>query len=220
MREPQFETPFPLGVLASGRGTNLQAILDAIEGGLPARVAIVLSNRSDAGALERVRKVNIPAEFVDPALYPDRRSYDEVLADRLTRSGARLIVLAGYMRLVTPEFVRRFPNRIINIHPSLLPAFPGLHAQRQAIAHGVKLSGCTIHLVDEEVDHGPIIIQAAVPVLEEDTEEDLSARIAVEEHRILPLAIRYIAEGRIVVEGRRVKIIEKRHSLGGAPRRA
>jgi phosphoribosylglycinamide formyltransferase-1 len=201
--------PFRVGVLASGRGSNLEAILDAIaKGSLVVEVAIVLSNRKEAHALERARNRGVPAEFVDPAGFPDRAAYDRALAQRLQSHKVDLVVLAGYMRLVSPALIRPFRDRIVNIHPSLLPAFPGLNAQRQALDHGVKVSGCTVHFVDEEVDHGPILLQAAVPIEEGETEESLSERILTEEHRLLSRAIQLIAEGRIRLEGRRVIIVE------------
>ncbi len=190
-----------LGVLASGHGSNLQAILDAIDGGtLPARVGVILSNKKDAPALLRTK----PALFVDPNDYLERSQYDAHLATLLRQHGVDLVVLAGYMRLITPTLIAAYPERIINIHPSLLPAFPGLHAQRQALDYGVKVSGCTVHFVDEAVDHGPIIAQATVPVLQNDTEASLSARIRAEEHRLLPRAISLYAAGRLKMDGRRV----------------
>jgi phosphoribosylglycinamide formyltransferase-1 len=201
---------FRVGVLASGRGSNFQSIIDAVERGkLPVVIAIVLVNKKDAQALERARRHNIPGEFLDPDGFSDRVSYDRALAQRLQAYRVDLVVLAGYMRLVTPALIEPFKNRIINIHPSLLPSFPGLKAQRQALEHGVKVSGCTIHFVDEQMDHGPILLQASVPVEEWDTEESLSERILLEEHRLLPEAIALLAEGKVQVEGRRV-IIEGR----------
>ena len=201
---------FRVGLLASGRGTNLQSIIEAVEKGrLPVVIAVVLANKKEAQALERARRHSIPAEFLDPDGYSDRVSYDGALAQRLQAHRVDLVVLAGYMRLVTSALIEPFKNRIINIHPSLLPAFPGLRAQRQALAYGVKVSGCTIHFVDEEMDHGPILLQASVPVEEGDTEESLSERILLEEHRLLPEAIALLAQGKVRVEGRRV-IIEGR----------
>lgn len=200
-------TPLVLGVLASGRGSNLQAILDAIaEGRCPARVAVVLSDRAEAPALERARRAGVKAVYLDPRAYPDRVAFDRALARVLEEHEVELVCLAGYMRLLSPEFVAAFRWRILNIHPALLPAFPGLHAQRQALAYGVKVSGATVHFVDEGVDTGPIVLQAAVPVEEDDTEETLAARILVEEHRLYPEAIRLYAEGRLEVVGRRVRI--------------
>jgi phosphoribosylglycinamide formyltransferase-1 len=200
-------TPLVLGVLASGRGSNLQAILDAIEGGrCPARVAVVVSDRAGARALERARTAGVKTVFVDPQVHPDRATFDRALRAVLDENGVELICLAGYMRLLSPDFIAAFRGRILNVHPALLPAFPGLHAQRQALEHGVKVAGATVHFVDEGVDSGPIILQAAVPVLEGDTEESLSARILAEEHRLVPEAIRLYAEGRLEQLGRRIHI--------------
>src|SRR5262245_54148488 len=183
--------PLVLGVLASGRGSNLQAILDAIAAGrCPARVAVVVSDRKDAPALERARRAGIRTVHLDPRAYPDRVAYDEAVAAILDQHGVALVCMAGYMRILSPEFVRRYRTRIMNVHPALLPAFPGLHPQRQALAHGAKVTGATVHLVDEGMDTGPIVLQAAVPVLDSDTEETLAARILVEEHRLYPEAIR------------------------------
>jgi phosphoribosylglycinamide formyltransferase-1 len=199
--------PLRLGVLASGRGSNLQAILEAVEANeLPAVVAVVVSDRKDAPALERARRHRVEAVFLDPAAHPDREAFDRAVLAVLGRHRVELVCLAGYMRIVTPAFVRALWGRLINIHPALLPAFPGLHAQRQALEHGVKVSGATVHFVDEGVDTGPIICQAAVPVREDDTEETLSARILAEEHRLYPRAIRLFAEGRLRIEGRRVRV--------------
>ncbi len=196
-----------LGVLASGRGSNLQAILEAIAAGrLPAEVAAVLSDKADAKALERARQAGVAAEFVDPQAHAGREAFDRALAERLNAHAVQLVVLAGYMRILGPAFLDAFPGRIVHIHPSLLPAFPGLHAQRQALEYGVKVAGCTVHFVDEGLDSGPIILQAAVPVLEDDDEDSLAARILEQEHRLYPEAIRLIAEGRVEVQGRRVYI--------------
>ena len=194
-----------LGVLVSGRGSNLRAIIEAIRrGDLAAQMGVIISSKKDAAALDHA--AGYPTCFVDPARYSDRREYDAVLVETLRNHGVDLVVLAGYMRLVTPTLIAPYQNRIINIHPSLLPAFPGLHAQRQALAHGVKVSGCTVHFVDEEMDHGPIIAQTAVTVREDDTEASLSARILVEEHRLLPAVIARYAEGELRIEGRRVAV--------------
>ncbi len=196
-----------IGVLVSGSGTNLQSIIDRIEGEtLPARIACVISNNAGAFALERARKHAIPALHIDHRLYNGREAYDAVLVETLKEYGVELVVLAGFMRILTPVIIDAFPHAIMNIHPALLPAFPGLHAQRQSLDYGVKITGCTVHLVDAGTDTGPVIIQAAVPVLEGDTEDTLSARIQVEEHRIYPEAIRLYAEGRLTVEGRKVVI--------------
>jgi phosphoribosylglycinamide formyltransferase-1 len=200
-------TPLVLGVLASGRGSNLQAIIDAIDAGrCPARVAVVVSDRKDAPALARARRAAIRGVHLDARAFPDRAAFDEAVAGVLDEGGVELVCLAGYMRLLSPEFVRRYGGRILNVHPALLPMFPGLHAQRQALEHGVKVSGATVHFVDEGVDTGPIVLQSAVPVLEGETEASLSTRILVEEHRLYPEAIRLYAEGRLEVAGRRVSI--------------
>ena len=200
-----------VGVLASGRGSNLQAIINAIEAGqLDARIVLVLSNKKDAAALERARKRGLTDVFLDPkpfARQPDsREAYDRAVLDVLRKHDVELVLLAGYMKIVTPVMVKAYENRMMNIHPSLLPAFPGLDAQKQALDHGVKLSGCTVHFVTEGVDEGPIIIQAAVPVLEGDTPEALAARILIEEHKIYPKAVQLYAEGRLNVSGRVVHI--------------
>jgi len=204
-------TPLTLGVLASGRGSNLQAILDAIEAGrCPARVAVVVSDRATARALDRARRAGIDAVHIDPQAHVDRAAHDQAVLAVLTKHAVELVCLAGYMRLLTPAFVAAYRGRILNVHPALLPAFPGLHAQRQALEHGVKVAGATVHFVDEGVDSGPIVLQAAVPVREEDTEETLAARILAEEHRLYPEAIRLYAEGRLAIEGRRVRIAGER----------
>ena len=200
-----------IGVLASGRGSNLQAIIDAIEAGtLRATIALVLSNKQDAQALERARHHGCSDVFLDPKPYagqPDsREAYDRAILDVLKKHEVELVVLAGYMKIVTPVLIKAYENRMMNIHPSLLPSFPGLEAQKKALDWGVKLAGCTVHFVTEGVDEGPIILQAAVPVLEGDTTEALSARILEQEHRIYPQAIQLYAERRLQVEGRRVRV--------------
>lgn len=200
-----------IGVLASGRGSNLQAIIDAIEAGkLDARIVLVLSNKKDAAALERARKHGLADVFLDPKPFagqPDsREAYDRAVLDVLRKHDVELVLLAGYMKIVTPVLVKAYENRMMNIHPSLLPSFPGLDAQKQALDHGVKLSGCTVHFVTDGVDEGPIIIQAAVPILEGDTPEALAARILVEEHKIYPKAVQLYAEGRLSVSGRVVHV--------------
>lgn len=202
----------PLGVLASGRGSNLQAIIDAIEDGrLNARIALVISNKRDAVALERARKHGLPGVFLDPKPYAgqpnSREAYDQAMLDLLRKADVELVLLAGYMKIVTQVLIDAYRNRMMNIHPSLLPAFPGLDAQKQAWDWGVKIAGCTVHFVTEGVDEGPIIMQAAVPVREGDTPETLAARILEEEHKIYPNAVRLFAEGRLQVDGRRVKIL-------------
>ncbi|HIE65552.1 MAG: phosphoribosylglycinamide formyltransferase [Nitrospira sp.] len=197
-----------LGVLASGRGSNLKSIIDAIESGrLSAKIGVVVSNKKEAGALECAKKHHIPRLYVDPSSYPDKKAYDTELSRILKAHQVGLVILAGYMRLLTGMLISAYPYRIMNVHPSLLPAFPGLHAQRQALSHGVKVSGCTIHFVDEEMDHGPIIAQAAVPVRENDTEDSLSERILREEHRLFPEVIRSFSDRSLGVDGRRVCIV-------------
>jgi phosphoribosylglycinamide formyltransferase-1 len=200
-----------IGVLASGRGSNLQAIIDAVEAGtLQGQVVVVISNKRDAAALERARRHGIHDVFVDPKPFtgePDsRETYDRALLDVLHKYEVELVLLAGYMKIVTPVLIQAYENRMMNIHPSLLPAFPGLDVQKKALEWGVKVAGCTVHFVTPGVDEGPIIIQAAVPVLEQDTPETLAARILAEEHRIYPMAVQLFAEGRLRVEGRRVHV--------------
>ena len=204
-------TPLAVGVLASGRGSNLQALLDACAArGFPARIAVVLSDREQAPALERAAAANVAGVFVNPKDFADRAAYDAALASELRGRGVGLVCLAGFMRLLSPGFVGAFRGRMLNIHPSLLPAFPGLHAQRQALDHGVKVAGATVHFVDEGLDSGPIVLQAVVPVEPGDTEATLSARILVEEHRLYPAAVRLFAEGRLEIVGRRVIVKESR----------
>lgn len=194
-----------LGVLASGRGSNLQAIMDAAAAGrIDAEVAVVISDHSDAYALERARQRGIPAEFVDLKSYGSKEEYEKVIVELLQRHGVELVCLAGYMRVVGAVMLNAFPDKILNIHPALLPAFQGLHGQEQAWAYGVKFSGCTVHFVDEGVDTGPIIIQAVVPVLDDDTADTLAARILEQEHVIYPKAIQRYAEGRLKIAGRKV----------------
>ena len=197
--------PLRLGVLASGRGSNLGAVLDAIDrGALEAEVVVVLSDRPAAPALERARARGIEAAVVAPEEHPDRSSFDHRVVEHLQAAEVQLVVLAGFMRIITTTLLSAFPGRVVNIHPALLPAFPGLHAQRQAVEYGVKVSGCTVHFVDEGVDTGPIILQRSVEVLDDDDDETLAARILVEEHKAYPEAIRRIACGEIRLEGRRV----------------
>ncbi len=199
-----------LAVLASGRGSNLQAIIDAVgRGELPVKLVLVLSDNPRAQALERARTAGIPTVVVRREDYRSRRDFNLEILRWLRRYQVDLVALAGYMRVLSPEVVRAYPNRIMNIHPSLLPAFPGLEAQRQALEYGVKVTGCTVHFVDEGVDTGPIIIQRAVPVREDDTVESLSGRILEQEHQIYPEAIRLFATGRLRVEGRRVRVLEE-----------
>lgn len=203
-----------IGVLVSGRGSNLQAIIDNIEkGALSAELAVVISDQEDAHALERARKHHIPAVRVSSKGYKGKRDeYDALLVQELRKWNVELVCLAGFMRIITPVLIRAFQNRILNIHPALLPAFPGLHVQKAALEHGVKFSGCTVHFVDEGMDTGPIIIQAVVPVLDSDTEDSLSARILEQEHKIYSRAIQLYAEGRLSIEGRRVLIVKGNNS--------
>jgi phosphoribosylglycinamide formyltransferase 1 len=200
-----------VAVLASGRGSNLQAIIDAIEAGtVQSKIVAVISNKKEAPALERARRQGLSAIFVDPKPYagrPDsREAYDRELLDVLRQHDVELVLLAGYMKIVTPVLVEAFANRMMNIHPSLLPSFPGLDVQKKAIEWGCKLAGCTVHFVTEGVDEGPIILQAAVPIFDDDTPDILSARILEQEHKIYPRAVQLFAEGRLRVEGRRVFI--------------
>lgn len=201
-----------IGVLASGRGSNLQAIIDAMEAGmLRADIAVVISNKQEAQALERARQHDIPGVFLDPkplAGQPNsREAYDEQVLEVLRKHEVGLVALAGYMRIVTPVLLEAYRYQMMNIHPSLLPAFRGLDAQKQALEWGAKVAGCTVHFVTEGVDEGPIILQSAVPVQEDDTPETLAARILVEEHRIYPRALQLYVDGRLRIEGRRVRII-------------
>jgi phosphoribosylglycinamide formyltransferase-1 len=195
----------PIGVLISGSGTNLQSIIDAIEGKeLEAKIEVVLSNRADAYGLVRAKKHGIPVEVLDHKRFASREAFDQAVVDILRAREVELVVLAGFMRLLSTVFVSAYSNRIMNIHPALLPAFPGLHVQKKAVEHGVRFSGCTVHFVNEECDEGPIIIQAVVPVFPEDTEESLAGRIQEQEHRIYPRAIQLYSEGRLRIEGRKV----------------
>ena len=197
----------PIGVLISGSGTNLQAIIDAIEAGkLDAKIAVVLSNKEDAQGLARAQKHGIPTEILNHKNFSSREAYDEAVIGLLRGRGVELVVLAGFMRLLSPVFVKAYSNRIMNIHPALLPAFPGLNVQQKAVEHGVRFSGCTVHFVNEECDEGPIIIQAVVPVFADDTGAALAARIIEQEHRIYPRAIQLYAEGRLKVVGRKVLV--------------
>ena len=193
-----------LGVLISGRGSNLLAILRAIDAGrLQARVGVVISNRADAGGLGHARAAGIPTAVVEHRAFASRAAFEEALAGRLEAAGVQVVCLAGFMRILSPVFLERAPGPVLNVHPSLLPAFPGVDAQRQAWAHGVKVAGATVHLVTAELDAGPIVLQATVPVLDDDTAESLAMRILVEEHRIYPEAIAKVASGRWHVDGRR-----------------
>ena len=195
-----------VAILLSGRGSNFLALSDAIEAGeVSARIVLVLSNLPDAAGLQHARERNYPAICI-PSAGIEREAYDRQVVERLQAADTEVICLAGFMRILGPWFVRQYPHRILNIHPSLLPAFPGLHSQRQAHEWGAKVSGCTVHLVDEELDHGPILLQQAVPVLEDDTEDTLSSRILENEHQIYPKALKLLCQDRVVVENRRVVI--------------
>ncbi|MFO7983614.1 MAG: phosphoribosylglycinamide formyltransferase [Desulfuromonadales bacterium] len=206
-----------LGIVASGGGTNLQSIIDACQqGSIDAEVAVVVSNNPLAGALERGRKAGIPTRCVNHREFKNRESFDAALVEALRDEQVELVCLAGFMRLLTSTMLEAFPERIVNIHPSLLPAFPGMNVQRHAIEYGARFSGCTVHFVDGGTDTGPIIIQAAVPVLDDDDEDTLSNRILQQEHRIYPRAIQLFAEGRLRIEGRRVRIVPPPDGEDGA----
>jgi len=203
--------PLRVAVLASGRGSNLQAVINAIEAGqVQAQIVAVISNKKEAAALERARTHGLPDVFVDPKPFagrPDsREAYDRALLEVLEKNQVELVLLAGYMKIVTAILVNAYANRMMNIHPSLLPSFPGLDVQKKAIEWGCKLAGCTVHFVTEGVDEGPIILQAAVQILDNDTPDTLAARILIQEHKIYPRAVQLFAEDRLRVEGRRVFI--------------
>ncbi len=196
-----------VAILLSGRGSNFLALSEATEAGrIPARIVLVLSNVPLAAGLGLAKERGYATAVVPSRGHRDREAYDRLVVRELENRGVDIVCLAGFMRLLSPWFVSRFPMRILNIHPSLLPAFPGLHAQRQALDWGARVSGCTVHFVDEKLDHGPIIVQQAVPVLDDDTEETLSSRILEQEHRIYPRALRLVCEDRVTVVGRRVQV--------------
>jgi phosphoribosylglycinamide formyltransferase-1 len=196
-----------IGVLASGRGSNFQAIIDAIETGhIQARIVMLITDNPEAFSLERAKKHGIDYLVMRPKSYGSRDEYFSCIASELKKRDVGLVVLAGFMRIVGRPLLEAYPNRVMNIHPALLPSFPGLHGQKQALDYGVKMSGCTVHFVDEGMDTGPIIIQAAVPVMYEDTEETLAARVLKLEHKIFPEAIKLFSEGRIEIHGRKVMI--------------
>jgi phosphoribosylglycinamide formyltransferase-1 len=198
-----------IGVLISGRGSNLQALIDAVaERQLDARIAIVIANRASAAGLTRASAAGIETMVVDHRAFASRDDFDRAVAGELLRRGVRLVCLAGFMRLVGAPLLEAFPNRILNIHPSLLPAFPGVEAQRQALDHGVRITGATVHLVTGELDAGPIVLQASVPVRDDDTVETLSARILMEEHRLYPAAVQLILDGRWSLTGRRLAVYQ------------
>ena len=201
------EKKLKIGVLVSGSGSNLQSIIDGIEAGhLDAEISVTISSKPDAYALVRCKKHGIPAVVIRHQDFPTREAFDRQMIDVLRSHAVDLVVMAGFMRVLTPVFLNAFPMKIMNIHPALLPAFPGIHVQQQAIDHGVRFSGCTVHFADEGVDTGPVIIQAVVPVLAGDTADTLAARILREEHRIYPQAIQLYAEGRLALSGRKVTI--------------
>jgi phosphoribosylglycinamide formyltransferase-1 len=202
-----------VGVLVSGSGSNLQAILDAERRGElgGARVVVVISNVAGVRALERAEAAGVPTRVLPHKSFASREAFDDAMVAALQESAVELVALAGFMRIITPRLLRAFPQRIVNIHPALLPAFPGVHAHRQALDYGVKVTGCTVHFVDEGTDTGPIIFQAAVPVLDGDDEAALAARVLVEEHRLYPAAIRALAEGRVEVSGRHVRVLPFLH---------
>ena len=197
-----------IGVLCSGRGSNLASIIEEIERGeIRAEIAVVIADKADAYALERAREKGIPAVAVVYRDYAERADFERALLTELHTHGVTLVVLAGFMRILSPVFVHAYTGRILNIHPALLPSFPGAHAHRDVLAYGVKVSGCTVHFVDEGMDSGPIILQASVPVQEGDTEETLAARVLAQEHRIFPEAIKLYVEGRLRTDGRKVHIL-------------
>jgi phosphoribosylglycinamide formyltransferase-1 len=198
-----------VAVLLSGRGSNFRAIHDAIrEGRINAELALVVSNRAEAPGLQTARERGLEALFLDPKAYPSKEAYDEAIVAELRKREIDLVCLAGYMKIVTTLFCQAFRHRIMNIHPALLPSFPGLHAQKQAVDYGVRYSGATVHFVSEEVDAGPIILQAVVPVYQDDTEETLANRILIFEHQIYPEAVRLYFEGKLEVRGRKVYILD------------
>jgi phosphoribosylglycinamide formyltransferase 1 len=211
MNDEVFRSPSKKGkiaILLSGRGSNFLAIHKAVSDGLiNAEIALVLSNKETAPGLAAAREFGLDAVFLDPKVFDFREDYDREIIHRLDARGIDLVCLAGYMRILTPTLCRAYKNRIINIHPALLPAFPGLHVQQKAIDWGVRFSGCTVHFVAEEVDAGPIILQSVVPVLQNDLEDTLAARILVEEHKIYPEAIRLYFEGKVEIRGRRVFVL-------------
>lgn len=199
-----------IGVLASGGGTNLQSIIDACSAGsLDAHIAIVISNNPDSGALARAEKAGIATQCIDHRKFDQRQQFDAAVVSALVEKSVDLVVLAGFMRIIGQQFLDAFPGRIMNIHPALLPAFPGLHVQQKALDYGARFSGCTVHFVDGGVDTGPIIIQAVVPVLDNDTEDTLAARILTQEHRIYPQSIQWFAQGRLKIEGRKVVVSDQ-----------
>jgi phosphoribosylglycinamide formyltransferase 1 len=212
MSEFDFRSPAKKGRIAvflSGRGSNFEALREAVDGGrINATIALVLSNKADAPGLLKAGTAGLETLFLDPKAHATREAYDEAIVRELDKRGIDLVCLAGYMKVLTPGLCDAYKHRIMNIHPALLPSFPGLHVQQKAIDWGVRFSGCTVHFVAAEVDMGPIVLQAVVPVLQDDTAETLAARILVEEHRIYPEAVRLFFEGRLAIRGRRVFILE------------
>ncbi|HKQ23627.1 MAG TPA: phosphoribosylglycinamide formyltransferase [Burkholderiales bacterium] len=192
-----------IAILISGRGSNLQSIMEAK---LDAQIALVISNNPAAGGIDVARSFGVDTAVIDHRAFPDRASFDAALADKVSSHRPDLLVLAGFMRILTEGFIKRFSGRILNIHPSLLPAFPGVETHRRALQEGVRIHGCTVHFVTPELDHGPIIVQAAVPVLHDDDEERLAARVLEQEHRIYPQAIRWFLDGKLKLEGNRVTV--------------
>ncbi|SFM02146.1 phosphoribosylglycinamide formyltransferase [Halanaerobium salsuginis] len=206
---------FKIAIFASGRGSNFAAIVNQIKSGqIKAQISLLISDKEDAPVLNRPEAEGIESLFIDPASFNNQTAYENYLIKLLQKAEIDLIVLAGYMRILSPVFVSQFKNKIINIHPALLPAFKGLHAQQQAVDYGVKYSGCTVHFVDQGMDTGPIILQAVVEVKADDSAADLAARILVEEHRIYPAAVKFLTENRIKITGRKVKIIKEEENLG------
>jgi phosphoribosylglycinamide formyltransferase 1 len=202
-----------IGVLASGSGSNLQAIIDAtISGTLDAQVCCVISDNPKAFALTRAKNAQIPTAIIERKAYKSRADYESDIVSELNKYGVELVCLAGYMRIVGKKLLTSFPNRVLNIHPALLPSFPGLDGQGQAFEYGVKVAGCTVHFVDEKVDHGPIICQAAVEVVENDTRESLQKRILEQEHKLYPKAVQLYAEGRLEIQDRHVRINDRKEN--------
>ena len=196
-----------IGVLVSGRGTNLQTIIEAIEEGkIEGKIKIVISDNLDAYALKRAEQHNIETQYINHKEFKNIEDYDKKIVETLENKEVELVVLAGYMRILSSYFIKAYKNKIINIHPALLPSFPGLRAQKQAVEYGVKISGCTVHFVDEGMDSGPIILQSAVEVSEDDTEESLAERLLKEEHQIYSQAIQLFSQGRLIIKGRKVFI--------------
>jgi phosphoribosylglycinamide formyltransferase-1 len=217
---------FVLGILVSGSGSNLQAVIDAVESGrLRAKIGVVISNVPTAKALDRARAAKIPTVVIDHKAYPSREAFDAAVVESLRANDVDCVVLAGFMRLITPVLLEAFPQRVVNIHPALLPAFPGVHAQAQALAYGVRVTGCTVHLVDVGMDTGPILAQATVPVLDGDDEDTLRERILVKEHELLPAVLQWIADGRVevvppvapVAAGAVARPTVRIHALGSTP---